>query len=156
MGKKKVDLAHFEKKIKAASFIFLDSMVFIYHFEKNPQYVPLTMGLFSLLESGKAKAFTSVLSLVEALSSPPLEGEPAKLNDLRRFFLKERNLALIDITWEIGDYAAGLRRKYDLATPDAIQLATAKFTRCRLFMTNDDSFRKIKDFSILFLSDFVR
>jgi len=123
--------------------------------EKHPQYYPLTLKFFLSLEKGEIQAVSSILSLVEVLSSPRLEEDIAKRSDLKRFFVEEKNLELHKLDFDIGDKTAELRRQYHLVVPDAAQLATAILAGTDLFITNDESFRKIKDFPVLFLKDFV-
>lgn len=156
MGLMKNDLARFKRELVKAKTVGLDSMIFIYHFEKNPKYHLLTLATFLAVEQEKLKGVTSVLSLLESLSSPRLEGDLERMDDFRRFFREEKNLRTYGLDFEISEEAASWRRKYDLKTPDAVQLATACLSGAKAFVTNDNSFRKIKDFPILFLKDFVR
>jgi len=56
--------------IKKHKVIGLDSMLFIYHFEKYPNFWPKTQKLFDLLEKGKFQGITSVIALIEILTFP--------------------------------------------------------------------------------------
>jgi len=52
--------------------IGLDTMVFIYHFEENQLYSPLTFSIFENLEKGNFKGITSILTLLEILVKPKI------------------------------------------------------------------------------------
>jgi len=156
VGQKMLKTPSLERKLKDFKVCGLDSMVFIYHFEENPYFLPLTFQIFYLLEKKKLKGITSVLSMVETLSAPGLETTPEKLKDIRQFFLREKNLLVCDVDFDIGEKTAYFRRLYGLSAPDAVQIATAQLMGADIFITNDDSFRKIKDFPILFLKDFAK
>lgn len=152
----KTDLDFFTKRLLEHRVWGFDTMVFVYLFESNPRYFPLAQKAVKLLEERKLKAVTSIISPIELLSSKSLEGEPEKREEYRDFFKKERNLRTVELSWEIVELTAQLRRSYLLRTPDAIQLATAQIFKAQAFLTNDDFFHKIKDFPILFLKDFVK
>lgn len=121
--------------------VALDSMVFIYLLEKNEKYFPFVKIIFELLEKGKITGTTSIISPLEVLSSPKLSSDQILLYG--RFFKEEENLTTHELTWEIMDLAADIRRNYGLRSPDAIQLATAKLAKARLFITNDEIYKKI-------------
>ena len=48
-----------------------------------------------------------------------------------------------------------LRVKYDLKTPDAIQIASSMFSGATAFITNDLKFEKIKDIEIIILDNIL-
>jgi len=51
--------------------------------------------------------------------------------------------------------AAGLRARYGLRSPDAIQLATGLQAGATLAVTSDGAWRKVPDIKTLILSDWV-
>src|SRR3989344_4321146 len=91
----------------------LDSMLFIYLLDTtNPDFYQITKNLFHQLESQKIASVTSVISLLETLSSPSLEKNPEKIEEYNQFFQKMIGLTVLPVVWEISLQAAGLRRKY--------------------------------------------
>jgi predicted nucleic acid-binding protein len=141
-GKRKIDL------------IGLDTMVFIYHFEKNQRYFPITTFILNSIESGKVKALTSIVSLIEVLTGA-LKLKDKKLAEQYRLILTSfPNLQLLDLDQQIGSKAAELRANYDLKTPDAIQVATAIVSRADTFMTNDEGLKVVKEIEIVLLKEF--
>jgi predicted nucleic acid-binding protein len=69
MGEKGVD-AFLSRHKKVG----LDTMVFIYHLEDHPRYVPLTQRIFEALEAGENRGVTSVIAILELLVRPKVEG----------------------------------------------------------------------------------
>lgn len=61
-------------------------------------------------------------------------------------------LAVVEVNEEIADKTALIRRKYGFRTPDAIQLATAVQTRAKVFITNDERLKKLKELKVILLS----
>jgi len=60
------------EKLKG-KIVGLDTMIFIYHFEENRVYSPLTFSIFESLEKGNFKGITSILTLLEILVKPKKE-----------------------------------------------------------------------------------
>jgi predicted nucleic acid-binding protein len=55
-------------------------------------------------------------------------------------------------TSQIAERAADLRARYNLRTPDALQLVTALEAGCAAFLTNDLALRRVTDLRVLALS----
>jgi len=47
------------------SILGLDTMLFIYHFEENKDYLPFTRALFGLIEDGMIEGKTSIITRLE-------------------------------------------------------------------------------------------
>lgn len=123
----------------------IDSMLFIYHLESYQSYVGKTTKLFKDVYRGKSHAVTSVVSLIETLSAPKLEQDPEKVDLFTRFFYETHNLTTVDVSGDIAQEAALLRRRYiTLRTPDSIQLATAIVKNAQIFVTNDKKLQNLK------------
>lgn len=143
----------FRKKRKI-DLIGLDTMVFIYHFEKNQRYLPITTYILNSIESGEVGALTSIVTLIEILTGP-LKLKDKKLAEQYRLILTSfPHLQLLDLDQTIGSKAAELRAKYDIRTPDAIQVATAMVSKADSFITNDDGLKIVKEIEIVLLKEF--
>jgi len=136
------------------SLVGLDSMLFIYHAERHPDYLPLTRIVFKRIETGKNKGVTSVLSLSEVLTLPYGKAR----NDLavlyRGLLADFPHLELASFDREAAELSASLRAHYSIATPDAIQLATALQLKATAFLTNDKQLVRIKELDIILLDDY--
>jgi len=135
--------------------IGIDTMFFIYLFEKNKKYFSIIKELFDLIEKEKILAVTSMITPIEILSTPNIENYPEKQRLYLSFFKKMKNLKVIEIGWSLVEKASDYRRKFSLRTPDAIQLATAIDSHAKVFLTNDSRFKKIKEIPVLILDEFV-
>lgn len=128
----------------------LDSNIFIYQFEENPEFIQTTEKVFELLERDKIQAVTSIISIVEALSYPA----PIKvLKMIKNSFETMPNLTILDVNSEVGIEAAKIRRKYGFRLPDSIQLATAKLGKAKAFVTNDQRLKAFKALKVILLSE---
>lgn len=135
------------------SLIGLDTMIFIYHFEKNKKYFPLTTSILNSIESGKVKALTSIVSLIEILTGALKLKDKSLAEQYRLTLTSFPNLQLLDLDQKIGSKAAELRANYDLKTPDAIQVATAMVSKADSFITNDDGLKIVKEIEIVLLKE---
>lgn len=131
----------------------LDTACFIYHLSNDPRYLPLTSALFSLIESGKVTAVTSSLTLVEILTRPKLLGHQAAVESYRVALATFPNLELRRSDIVITERAAELRARYRLATPVALQLATALVEGAQAFIGNAPALRAVNELEIILLED---
>ena len=136
--------------------IAIDSMCFIYHFEKNPKYHRLVDYLFSLITQKNKLGITSVITLSETLTvAKKIDASLLFRVQYKSVMLAMHNLRMIDVTLDIAQKAAELRSVHGLHLGDAIQLATAFDQQVDLFVTNDLQFRKIKEMNVAILDDLL-
>ncbi len=129
--------------------IALDTNVFIYYFERHPEFGPAAKLTLAKLSKPGTKGVTSIVSLLELLSLP--QGSKI-LDDLKSRYLRIPNLTTSDVSQEIALEAARIRRTYGYRTSDAIQLATALTHKADLFITNDIRLKKFPELKIHLLS----
>lgn len=132
-----------------------DTMVFIYHLQDHPRYVPATQTILDAWEGGSHQGITSVLSLAEVLVKPLRDGNKEAADDYRRLLTTFPNLRLMDVSRGIVELAARLRAAHGLPMPDMIQVATALTAGATGFISNDAGFRRVKDLEILLLDDVI-
>lgn len=131
--------------------IGLDTSLFIYHFEDDPRYAPLTEVIFTALEKGTNKGITSYMTLMEILTKPKAEGLLEAVRDYEYYLTTFPNLALVELGLEVARKASDLRAIHRIKAPDAIQIATALFYGATAFLTNDRIFERVKEIDILIL-----
>jgi predicted nucleic acid-binding protein len=51
--------------------------------------------------------------------------------------------------------AAEVRARYNLRTPDALQVAAASALQCEAMLTNDSSLKRVTELKIILLDDLV-
>ncbi len=136
--------------------IGLDTMVFIYHFEENRVYSPLTFSIFENLEKGNFNGITSILTLLEILVKPKKENNLLLTERYKLLFETFPNLQVKTLNENIADIASSLRANYNINTPDAIQVATSLETQADIFITNDKTLKKISEIKVLLLSEMLK
>lgn len=67
--------------------------------------------------------------------------------------MNSENFALVPIDYAIAEQAADLRARYNLRTPDALQIAAALSAGCQAFATNDRQLQRVTELSIVILDD---
>jgi predicted nucleic acid-binding protein len=109
--------------------------------------------VFQRVETDGIQLYTTTLTLTEVLTKPLKAGDAALVKTYREFLLETNGLELIPLNTAVSEHAADLRARYNLRTPDAVQVATAIETRCQAFLTNDNTLRRVTELSILILDD---
>jgi len=117
--------------------VALDTCVFIYLLEENPEYRPIIRPLFEKIDAGALPAVTSTLTLLETLVVPYRAGDRRLADQYEALLTGSRGLECVAISRAVLRGAAMLRAAANMATPDAIQLATALQRSCGTFVTND-------------------
>ena len=131
-------------------------MVFIYHFERNQLYSPLTFSIFENLEKGNFKGITSTLTLLEILVKPKKENNLLLTERYKLLFETFPNLQVKPLNENVADIASTLRANYNINTPDAIQVATSLEAKADIFITNDKTLKKISEIKVLLLSEMLK
>jgi predicted nucleic acid-binding protein len=71
----------------------------------------------------------------------------------REILLNANHIATIPLSCEITEEAARLRARYNVRTPDAIQMATAIRAGASFFLTNDSHLPTIPELRVLVLDE---
>jgi len=135
--------------LRGVTRIGLDTAPIIYFVEANPRYDALVTPIFQEIARGKLGAFTSAITLVEALVQPLINSEPRLLQAYRDLLLRGANIATRSIDPAVAERAAGLRAQYQLRTLDALQLAVALEAGCEAFLTNDSRLQRVSELRVL-------
>ena len=135
--------------------IFVDTAPFIYFIEKNPDYMGLVKPIFSGIDNKHIEAVTSTITLLEVLVLPLRLKSKALAEQYRDILLHTSGLTTYAISHDISELAAQLRGKYDIRTPDDIQIATGLIYGADFFITNDISLKKVDDITVVVLDDFL-
>ena len=85
-------ITKFKKKLLSAKKIGLDTMCFIYQFADHKDYAPLTSIIFELLETGKIKAVTSTISVLEIFVQPEAQKETWAISEYEKVLQQTPNL----------------------------------------------------------------
>ena len=135
------------------SIVGLDTAPLIYFIEEHPKYLTVLDAFFLAVKEGKISVVTSSLTLTEVLVHPLRKENWGLVSEYKSILLSAKGLETIPINNEIAELAAGLRAKYQLLTPDALQIATAIGSGAKHFLTNDLKLKNVPDIKVLCLDD---
>ena len=149
-------MGQLSEKLKPYPVIGLDTAIFIYHFEENPAYLPLTRDLLSSIESGERKGVTSTITLMEIIVKPLALGQIDVARKYEALLANFPNLEIIDLDRDVIRLAARLRAEYRLRPPDALQAAASLQHGAQAFITNDNLLKRLQDkIAVLVLEDYA-
>jgi predicted nucleic acid-binding protein len=129
----------------------LDTAPLIYFIEKHAIYLPLLLPFFEAVERGDIQVVTSTLTLTEVLVHPYRDGNPSLAERYFQVLLHARHVRMVALSPAIAAEAARIRAEFQMKTPDAIQLATAKEGGATSFLTNDGELASISGLRLIFL-----
>ncbi|MFH0850166.1 MAG: PIN domain-containing protein [Candidatus Bathyarchaeota archaeon] len=132
--------------------VYIDSMVFIYHFEGSPKYSPLTRRILHMVESGRIKGVTSTLTVMEILVKPLRVANTSAARDYVYLVTNFPGMVLRAVDVEVAEKASELRAKYNIRAPDAIHVATSIVEEADSFITNDVRLQRIDEVKVLLLN----
>lgn len=139
--------------LKNISILAFDTAPVIYFVEANPQYDALVTAIFERVEKGDITGVTSVISLCEVLVHPLRNRNIDLQKRYREILQTSPNFYTEPINAKIAEAAAELRAKYNLRTPDALQIAAALENGCDAFLCNDNGLKRVTELRILILDD---
>jgi predicted nucleic acid-binding protein len=138
------------------SRVGIDTLIFIYHLEGHPTYLPITQALLASIEAGMKKAVTSTVTIMEITVRPLQLGRPEIAIKYEALLANFPNLTLVDIDRDVARRAAHLRAEYNLRSADALQVAACQVGGAQVFVTNDRRLAQLKaEIEIVVLNDFI-
>ncbi|NTU96605.1 MAG: type II toxin-antitoxin system VapC family toxin [Chlorobiaceae bacterium] len=117
--------------------VYIDTNVFIYFLDRNPEFFPLVSPLIKAVDSGTIIGVTGDAAIAETLVKPYRTGNPELVASIREFFRTEGFLSIQPHDGETFDLAAQLRATRGMKFIDALHYATALRSGCDFFVTND-------------------
>lgn len=117
--------------------VYLDTNVFVYFLDRNPDYFPVVEPIIAAIESGLIIGYTGDAAIAETLVKPYQTGNLALAASFKAFFRTEDFLSIQPHDAETFDLAAQLRSRRGLKFIDALHYATAIQAGCKFFVTND-------------------
>ena len=133
--------------------IFLDTAPLIYFIEGNSPYQDKLKKIFDSNDKGDFTFITSSITLLEVLVKPLRDGQSVLADKYKNILTKAAGIEIFDITIDLAAKAAELRAKYNLRTPDAIQIATAIDNKAAYFLTNDLRLKSVSEVKLITLSE---
>jgi len=116
--------------------LYLDSMLWIYFFEKNPQFHPATRSLIAQTQASRSQLLSSHLTLAEVLVLPKRNRDVFTATKYRRFF-QSPAVTLVPLSADAAERFADLRASTRVKPADALHLALAASAGVDYFVTYD-------------------
>lgn len=142
------------ESLQEVTHLFLDTAPIIYAIEQNSKYLPVVRNVFDCLSSGMPVGVVSSVTLAECLVQPYRLGQTQLQEDFIELLTDTDGIEFVAIEQNLALQAAQIRARYNLALPDAFQLAVALAVECEAFLTNDAVFRRVTELRVLVLDDF--
>ncbi len=139
--------------LKNISTLAFDTAPIIYFVEANPTYDALVTAIFQRVASGEITGVTSVILLCEVLVHPIRNKNLSLKQRYRDILQNSPNFFTKLINSTIAERGAELRAKYNLRTPDALQIAAALENACNAFLRNDKNLKRVTELKILILDE---
>ena len=117
--------------------VYLDTNVFVYFLDRNPDYFLRVAPIIGAIESGLIIGCTGDAVIAETLVKPYHSGNLALAASFKAFFRMDDFLSIQPHDAETFDLAAQLRTKQRFKFIDALHCATAIRAGCKFFVTND-------------------
>lgn len=131
----------------------IDTAPIIYFIEAHPRYDQLVTEVFRRIDRGVFTGVTSVVALAEVLVHPIRQKNIELREEYRNVLLQSAHFRTLAIDSALAERAAELRVRYNLRTPDALQVAAALAAGCEAFLTNDRIFRRVNELRVLLLDE---
>jgi predicted nucleic acid-binding protein len=131
----------------------IETSPFIYYTERYPVYVDKMRAIFVPIQQGQIEVFTSTVTLTEVLTKPLKAGDSRLIKAYREMLRNTQNITLVPVDDAVAERAAELRARYNLKTPDALQVAVAIESGCDAFLTNDLGLKRVTELQILVLDE---
>jgi predicted nucleic acid-binding protein len=135
--------------------VFLDTAPLIYFIEGHSTYQEQLAKLFKLNDENHFKFITSAITLLEVLVKPLKDGESKIADQYKKILTNADGINIFDITIPIAAKAAELRARYNIRTPDALQIAAAIVHEADYFFTNDLRLKSITEVKLLTIAELV-
>jgi len=133
--------------------VYLDTNSFIYSVERIDPYRAILDTLWQTVSGGQIMVITSELTLLEVLVRPLKMSDATTATTFRTVLQHTPDVQMLPITQTVLEKAANLRATLNLKTPDAIYAATAVLNGCALFVTNDSTFRRVPNLTVMVLGE---
>jgi predicted nucleic acid-binding protein len=137
----------------ASKVVYLDTAPLVYFIEGHSIYQPVLASLFDFNDKGGFSFITSAITLLEVLVKPLREEQAGVARIYRDVLTTAPGIEILDFTAAIAEKAAGLRARYNLRTPDAIQLATSIEAGADYFLTNDHRLKVVSETTVVTVTE---
>ena len=126
----------------------VDTAIWISLFERNPRFERTLSGLLAGVIRGEALAVVSTLAILEVLTGAYRRRDEALAEKYRELFLNTAGVVVVPVDSVIASEGARIRVRYNVATPDALHLATALVSGAPTFLTTDRRLSRVREIDV--------
>lgn len=135
------------------SVLFFDTAPFIYLFEGDGAFSRQTRALLDEVFQAGAQITTSLITYIEINTVPAKAGDHRTQAKYRDYFTNSEGVSVQSMNLSIAEETIHFRAQYNLKTPEAIQLATAKYCGADYVITNDRAWGRVSEVDVVLVSD---
>lgn len=132
--------------LPAGALLLVDSAPIIYVLDGHPKLAKRFVPLFERHARGELSLAVTTITIAEVLTGPVSAGEEALA---KKYRVVLDSWQVVDLTAEIAESAARLRRPFQLKLPDAIQAASALAIGADALVTHDRDFSRLTSLPVL-------
>ncbi|MCB8980292.1 MAG: PIN domain-containing protein [Ardenticatenaceae bacterium] len=149
-------MEHLRRELAKHTQITLDSSIFIYHFEANPTYLPLTEVILTTIADGSCQGIISTVSIMEVTVWPWKQNRGDVARQYELLLANFPNLTIMDVSRDVARKAAQLRALYNVRPADALLVATGLIAGATAWVSNDTQLRRLtSELEIFVLDDWL-
>ena len=149
-------MEHLGRQLAKHTRLALDSSLFIYHFEANPTYLPLTTVVLSAITDGRCQGVISSVTIMELTVHPWRQNRGDVARQYELLLANFPNLIIVDVNRDVARRAAQLRALYNLRPADALLVATGLVSGATAWASNDTQLRRLaSEIEIFILDDWL-
>ena len=149
-------MEHLRRQLAKHTRLALDSSLFIYHFEANPTYIPLTTVVLSAITDGRCQGVISSVTIMELTVHPWRQNRGDVARQYELLLANFPNLIIVDVNRDVARRAAQLRALYNLRPADALLVATGLVSGATAWVSNDTQLRRLaSEIEIFILDDWL-
>ena len=147
---------HVRRQLANHSHLALDSSIFIYHFEANPIYQPITEAVLSIIADGTCQGVISTVTIMELTVLPWRQNRGDVARQYELLLANFPNLKVADVTRDVARRAAQLRALYNVRPADALLVATGLVNGATAWVSNDTQLRRLtSEIEVFVLDDWL-
>jgi predicted nucleic acid-binding protein len=128
-------------EISSASRVYVDSNIFIYFLELNPEYFIKAQEFFDHIDAVGARLLTNEYTLAECIYQPSRSANFSLVAMYESLFEKEGEVELLGLDGALAKRAAFVGGDLGLKLADAIHFMSALEAGCDFFVTADTAFK---------------
>ena len=141
------------ERLTLGSTAGIDASVFVYHLEEHPVYIGLTNEILGAVESGRFRAVTSSLTLLETATRPYRLDQAWVARKYEALLANFPNLRIQAIDRDVARRAAQLRARFGLHPADALQAAACLWAGAEAIITNNRALECLQELCKVILLD---